>query len=289
MNERTLEVSGFGGPVSLAVAEAGAGGRPLLLVHGFTGAKEDFTYHEGWVDRVAAKGWHVVAPDHRGHGESDHPEEESAYSFDLMAGDMLALVDALGWDRFALLGHSMGGMVAQVMALTAGDRLTGLVLMDTSHGPLEGLPQDQADAMIAIARERGMPFLADLMADRDSPLDTPAARRLKETRPGWKEFERDKFARCSAAMCASMIAAFHSTADRLDDLAGVNVPTLVIVGEQDKPFLAPSERMAKTIPGARLEVIPDAGHSPQFEAPGAWWKALASFLDDLSLDDGAEG
>ena len=55
----------------------------------------------------------------------------------------------------------------------------------------------------------------------------------------------------------------------------------MLVGEQDAPFIAPSERMAKAIDGARLVVIPDAGHSPQFENPDAWWDALTSFLDEV--------
>jgi 3-oxoadipate enol-lactonase len=55
----------------------------------------------------------------------------------------------------------------------------------------------------------------------------------------------------------------------------------VLVGEQDQPFLAPSDTMAATIPGAALVVIADAGHSPQFEAPDAWWGALTGFLDAL--------
>jgi pimeloyl-ACP methyl ester carboxylesterase len=56
---------------------------------------------------------------------------------------------------------------------------------------------------------------------------------------------------------------------------------LVIVGDQDVPFVAASEELAATIPGARLEVLADAGHSPQFEAPDSWWKAMTSFLDGL--------
>src|SRR5688572_1906018 len=124
--------------VELEIVEAGEGGRPFLVLHGFTGAKEDFTHHEGWVDRLAEQGWHVVAPDHRGHGASSKPDGEAAYTFDEFAADALALADHLGWERFALLGHSMGGMIAQYVALTAPERLAGLVLMDTSHGPLEG-------------------------------------------------------------------------------------------------------------------------------------------------------
>src|SRR5215467_13789014 len=99
--------------IQLSVAEAGAGQRPLLLVHGFTGAKEDFT---SWLDQLAHLGWHAVAPDLRGHGASSKPAEESAYSFEALADDVRRLADVLGWDRFVLLGHSMGGMIAQFVA-----------------------------------------------------------------------------------------------------------------------------------------------------------------------------
>ena len=67
--------------------------------------------------------------------------------------------------------------------------------------------------------------------------------------------------------------------DRLDALASVTVPALVLVGEQDTPFLKPSHRMAEAIPGAELAVLPDGGHSPQFESPDHWWKALSTFLE----------
>jgi pimeloyl-ACP methyl ester carboxylesterase len=76
------------GDVHLSIAEAGAGGRPLLLVHGFTGAKEDFT---PWFDRLANVGWHPVAPDLRGHGASSKPTADAAYSLEILADDVLRL------------------------------------------------------------------------------------------------------------------------------------------------------------------------------------------------------
>lgn len=106
MDLRTVDL----GDVELSIAEAGVGQRPLLLLHGFTGAKEDFT---DWLDRLAASGWHAVAPDHRGHGASSKPTSEDAYSFEIFANDAERLIDALEWRRLVLVGHSMGGMVAQ--------------------------------------------------------------------------------------------------------------------------------------------------------------------------------
>jgi len=64
-------------------------------------------------------------------------------------------------------------------------------------------------------------------------------------------------------------------------MRAVSCPTLILVGEQDQPFLIASRAMAETIPGARLVVIPDAGHSPQFENPDAWLAAMQEFLASL--------
>ncbi|MBV8461729.1 MAG: alpha/beta hydrolase [Acidimicrobiales bacterium] len=276
MNERTLTVGGL----DCAIAESGAGRRPLLLVHGFTGAKEDFT---PWLDRLAAAGWHAVAPDLRGHGRSAKPDDELAYSFDIFADDVLGIADALGWDRFVLLGHSMGGMVAQLVAVRAHARLDGLVLMDTGHGPVDGIEPALVQMAVDIVRSGGMDALADALADRTSPLETPSYRRLVETQPGYAEFCDQKLRTSSPAMYASMAPSFAIVSDRLDDLAMLPaaLPSLVIVGDEDQPFLEPSRRMAGALAGGSLAVVPDAGHSPQFEHPDAWWTALTGFLESL--------
>jgi pimeloyl-ACP methyl ester carboxylesterase len=269
------------GDVELAIAEAGTGGRPLLLLHGFTGAKEDFT---DWIDALAALGWHAVAPDHRGHGDSSKPASGEAYSMSILATDSTALVDALGWDRYTLLGHSMGGFVAQRMACAKPARILGLILMDTGHGPVEGLDPDQVGLATTIAVESGMDALADLAAEVDSPLDTPAHRRLVEDRPGYAQFEDRKLRSTSPYLYASIGRELISCPDSLAGLAGMDPqpPTLVLVGEQDTPFLGSAHRMVGVLRNSTLVVIPDAGHSPQFESPDAWWQAVSSFLGSIS-------
>ncbi len=275
MDERTVKV----GDVELAIAEAGVGQRPFLLLHGFTGAKEDFAE---WLDPLAATGWHAVAPDHRGHGASSKPDAEDAYAFEILAADALGLADELGWDRFGLLGHSMGGMVAQFVALEAPERLAALVLMDTGHGPVANLDPAMVEAAIGIVRTRGIDGLANLLADVDSPLDTPANRRLVAEQQGYAEFGDRKFRATSPALYAAMAPRMTSTPDRLEQLERLpdTLSTLVIVGEQDQPFLGPSMAMAEAT-GGKLEIIRDAGHSPQFENPDEWWKALSGFLGTL--------
>lgn len=258
-----------------AVAEAGSGS-PLLLLHGFTGAKEDFADH---LDALGERGWHVVAPDLRGHGASDKPADEDAYSLDILADDALALADAFGWDRFTLLGHSMGGMAAQVAALSSPERLASLVLMNTAHGPVQGLDPGLVELAAQVVREEGIGRLMELARHMDPREPAPAAVRLAAERPEMAAFGERKMRDSAPAMYASMAVQLTTAADRLEALRGLRVRTLVVVGEEDRGFVGPSRRLAAAIPGAALEVIADAAHSPQFENPEAWWSAVAGFLD----------
>lgn len=260
-----------------SVVEAGAGGEPLLLVHGFGGAKEDFT---DFVDSFADRGWHVVVPDHRGHGASDKPDDEAAYTLPAMADDMVALADTLGWDRFALLGHSLGGMAAQLIAIAHPERLTSLVLMDTLHGAIEGRDPEVLALAAAIVRDVGIERFAEISAEHDTTPKLPAEVRVRAERPGYDEFMDRKMLACSPVMYAAVLEQMPVVDDRLDVLTGLPVRTLVVVGEQDTPFLGQSRRLAEAIPGAVLEVIADAGHSPQFENPDRWWRVVTRFLED---------
>ena len=276
IEHRTITI----GDINLAITEAGSGGRPLLLVHGYTGSRTDFDMaFEG----LAEAGWHVVAPDLRGHGGSSHPPSEADYTLDHFAADVLALAKAMGFDRFAILGHSMGGMIAQHLVLGAPDRIDAVVLMDTSHGPLHVDPE-LVELGVNVARADGMEVVADIMgASDDGPLTTDAYRRMVAKDPSYAERGDRNLRASSAAMFAAMLAAIPQQTDRLEALTSLAVPVLVIVGEEDAPFLDDSGRMADRIPGARLAVIPGGGHSPQFEATEAWWDALSGFLAELPL------
>jgi pimeloyl-ACP methyl ester carboxylesterase len=267
------------GPVRLATLEAGAGGRPLLLSHGFTGAKEDFA---DFVDPLADAGWWVVAPDLRGHGTSDQPTDEADYSLAILAQDLLGIADGLGWERFSLLGHSMGGMVAQHLALEHPDCIERLVLMSTSHGPIDELDPETVEVGLAVLREQGLPALLELITLLPKAEPTPSEARVRAERPGYAEFADGKIHRCSGAMYAAMGMELTSRHDRLDDLGSLTMPTLVIVGDEDRLMLAPSHRIAEAIPGAELVVVPDAAHSPQFENPDPWWKAVSTFLGPVA-------
>jgi pimeloyl-ACP methyl ester carboxylesterase len=259
--------------VGLEVVEQGSG-PTLLLVHGFGGAKEDFAEQ---ADALAQR-HRVVTFDHRGHGASDAPTEASAYTLDRLALDTLAVADAVGANQFRLLGHSMGGMVARRVVLARPQRVEALVLMDTSPGPVPGIDGELLEMGAVIALNEGMGELKRIM-DAFQPLGTPAYEQLMAERPDYVEFNDRKWATLSAVMWAALGREIRDQPDQLAALAAVRCPTLVIVGEQDLPFLGVARDMAETIKGAELAVIPDAGHSPQFENPTAWLGVLECFLD----------
>ena len=176
-------------------------------------------------------------------------------------------------------------MVVQTAAVQDAARFDALVLMDTSHRAVRA---DTAivDLGIAIARAEGMAAVLeaqDALAD-GGPLGTGAHERTLATRPGYREFGDRKMLASSPAMYAAMLQAItdHTEGlDRLTDLAGVRRPH---PRHRRRGGPAVPEAVAphgRGHPGRRLAVIPDAGHSPQFESPEAWWAALTGFLGRL--------
>lgn len=268
------------GDVELEIAEVGVGGRPLLMVHGFTGAKEDFG---DWWERLAERGWHVVAPDLRGHGASDHPPRTEDYALGLFETDLLALVDDLGWDRFVLLGHSMGGMIGQAFAIDHPVRIDGLVLMDTVAGPPSGSSMVVTMFVMKLGLRAARVNAFARLLRKPPPGSPESVRRLYAERPGYADWLRAKVLATSLTMAKAMSAELPKGADRLPALASLDVPVLVMVGEHDMPgFVEGSQRMADEIPGASFALLEGAAHNPQLETPEAWWEALTGFLDGLA-------
>jgi pimeloyl-ACP methyl ester carboxylesterase len=261
--------------VELAV-EIDGSGPGLLLVHGHGGAKEDFADH---VERLSQRNT-VVTFDHRGHGASDHPTEAAAYSLARMRADTWAVADAVGFDRFRVLGHSMGGMVVRRMPLEQPERIEALVLMDTSAGQIPALVPELIEMAAYVGLTDGKDTLKALL-DTAGALDTEPYQRMLVDRPGYREFQDRKWADTSVVMWATIACEIAHQPDDLPALRELTCPTLVIVGELDVAFVAGSYAMADAIPGAHLDVIAAAGHSPQFEAPGEWIAALEGFLAGL--------
>jgi 2-succinyl-6-hydroxy-2,4-cyclohexadiene-1-carboxylate synthase len=262
--------------VRLAVRVHGTG-PGFVLVHGIGGASHDFDDHLGVLGAQAT----VVSFDLRGHGCSDAPHSTDRYSLDRLALDTLAVLDALGMAAVDMLGHSLGGMVVRRVLRHAPRRVGRVVLMATSAGPPPGLDPELVEAGAQIAERDGMTALRALMDELD-PLGSPAYQRVYAGRPGFAEYAAWKWSRLAPAAWAALTREIVRQPDQLDALRGLPIPALVLVGEQDGQFLEPSRVIAEAIP-APFVVIPDAGHSPQFENGDAWRAALLSFLDTTCL------
>ena len=236
--------------VRISWSQQGVDEPTLLLVHGYTGGQEDWNP----VISALAKHRRVITYDHRGHGASGHATDASAYTFDRLLTDLVAMVDDLQLDNFDLLGHSMGGVVAMRFALAHPERLRSLVLMDTGAAPSGQLPRDVLDPLVVAGREHGMAHVATWIGHpQRTTMDVEAFAGFAD------ELER----------YPSMLAA----------LAGLRLPVTVIVGENDTGLRDAAMALATTIPQARLEVIPDAGHSPQEDNPAAWLAAVEAHLE----------
>ena len=256
-----------------AYLEAGTGpGRPLLLVHGYTGGKDDFA---GVLDELAASR-RVVAVDLPGHGGSAPPENPAEYGLGPIAAWLLRLADALELGEHHLLGHSHGGLVVQRVAAAASHRLASLILMDTGMGALREEAADHAVAMALAARDEGLQAAWDVARKRPPP---------PLVRP--PDPERD--ARFQARFFALSPDAFVGGARNLTQsaplgafLRGIDIPVLVLHGEHDDVWL-PSEQalLARTVARARYAVIPDAAHSPQVENPKHWLGEVTQFLAEV--------
>ena len=258
--------------IGLAAEELGSG-PPLLMVHGFTGAKEDFADH---APRFAEHS-RVVLFDHRGHGASDKPDDPDGYTLDRLVADTLAVADNLGLGPFTLLGHSMGGMVARRLVLAHPERVHSLVLMDTSPGMPPTIDPDLAGLAADVALIDGMTALRQILDEADT-LGSDADKRVQRERPGYTEFNTRKWADVAPAAYAGLMRSMIHQPDQLGQMHTITAPTLVLVGEEDEHFVPAARAMVDVLPDARLVVVPDAGHSPQFESPEAYFAGVDGFL-----------
>jgi len=259
--------------VSLEVRVEGRG-PGLLLVHGFGGAKEDFDDHV----ELLADDHTVVTFDHRGHGASDKPADVDSYTLARLEADTLAVADAAGLDRFRLLGHSMGGMVARGLALRQPERVAALVLMDTSPGPIPGIDPAMMEAAAWLALEHGKNALREVLDDA-APLDNPAHQRVLAERPGYQEFADRKWDDLSEIMWAGLARALARQPDELADLVAIDVPTLVLVGEHDDSDIRGiGARIEADVETAELVPLSDAAHLLHLDRPERFVREVEAFL-----------
>jgi pimeloyl-ACP methyl ester carboxylesterase len=243
--------------------EAGDGW-PVILLHAFPQRAEM------WRPQLqdAPQGWRLIAPDLRGVG--DGPPLDRAVTMDEYAHDVRALLDALEIERAAIGGLSMGGYITFAVFRQEPSRLTAMILADTrpqADTPSGREGREQLRRRLADEGPRGVAdqMLPKLLSPAAAPETAGAVRAAIE-------------ALDPAAIDATIVALMERP-DSTPELARVNIPTLVIVGEQDTVTPpADAEAMHAAIARSTLVVIPDAGHLSSVEQPRLFSRALADFL-----------
>jgi pimeloyl-ACP methyl ester carboxylesterase len=239
--------------------EAHGSGPTLLLTHGYSSTSAM------WQGQIEALSRHhkLVLWDMRGHGQSDYPEDPAAYSEALTVADIAALLDKVGADTAIVGGLSLGGYMSLAFYRAHPQRVRALLIIDT--GP--GFKKDDArEAWNKRARETGERF------EREG-LEV-----LKSASPERSSVShRDA---CGLARAARGML-IQRDARVIELLPDIQVPSLVVVGADDAPFLAASDYMAAKIPGARKAVIAAAGHAVNIDQPQAFIEAVLPFLAGL--------
>jgi pimeloyl-ACP methyl ester carboxylesterase len=248
----------------------GDSGEPLVLVHGYTGDITDWRHQIPEFSRTHR----ILALDERGHGQSEALKDRAVYTILEMSQDVEALAEQVGFERFHLLGHSMGGGVVQEVALRSPQKLLSLTLHDTSwRFNLDADPEIAAwrDRRFHLAETQGMAAVAEEEPPVPPPPHMPAER-LEETKVRLSRMSVDAF-----IGSWNGLTKWEGTEDRAHN---IKMPTLIIYGDVDAPVLIDgSVKLAQLIPGAVVEVIPETGHSPQWERPALFNAALRRFLE----------
>ena len=247
--------------------DQGDGEPALVLLHAFPLRAAMWSPQ---LDALAAT--RVVVPDLLGFGASDAPDDLSAYSVDIWADLVAGLLDHLGLERVILGGLSMGGYAAFAFHRRHRSRLAGLVLADTRPGPDTPEAAERRRSQIRQLHEGGQAELVETLLGgllgeytrRHRPDVVAAARALMDSSP---------------AGFRGALDAMIRRPDSTPDLATIDVPTLVVVGDQDALATPEVARaMHAAVPGADLAVVPGAGHLSSLEAPAAFNAALADFV-----------
>ncbi|MCP3985500.1 MAG: alpha/beta fold hydrolase [bacterium] len=254
-------------------AEATGDGPPLVLSPGYCQTHENFRPQ---VEPFVAAGYRVVLWDYRGHGKSEVPEDEAAYSMDQVVDDLGRVLSWAAADEPAVVGGlSFGGLASQHFALNHPERVRALLLI--ASGPGFKKPKAQAGWEAQVDRIAGwlerMGF-EGYTSGRAAPNSIGLAPDLPAAQAAGRAIEAQdaqgvaRFGRFVAGPASST----------LDRLAGIEIPALVLVGSLDAAYQAAAEVMTAKLPKSKRVVIPGAGHCVNIEQAEAFNAAVLTFL-----------
>jgi len=246
-------------------------GQPVVLIHGLGLSRHSWRH----VAPVLAREFRVITADNRGHGKSEAPPPP--WTTDLFAADIAALLDRLEIERAVFVGHSMGGGIAQTMALEHPARTVGVALV--ASGP--ALPEPN---------RASLRNLADQLESSGQMIDVRVGLRRLVTPEFAGSHPEEMEAEASRMIADARSYAYSCRANAGRDLSGrlgdLHCPLLYVGGEQDGGNPAAVHAVAdlyrEQVPGARVHVIPGAAHMIGMEAPEKLNRLLLEFLRDVT-------
>jgi pimeloyl-ACP methyl ester carboxylesterase len=257
----TIAPSGFFNSDGLKIHyETFGEGKPIVLVHGWGADVKRNWVDTGWVEALQPVR-RVVALDCRGHGQSDKPHDPELYSYGTMARDVLHLMDHLGVAKADLFGYSMGAMMGVYLLGHDRERFTSVIM-----GGIGDETKESRDACITIAYA--------LMARDPSQITDP----LGQAYRAYAESNPNNDLEALAWSALRIWPEGYPVQVGGAGLADVDVPVLIVNGEDDHPYVETDEKLAAAIPGAKLVTIPDTNHLSVVPDPRFKEEALA-FLE----------
>ncbi len=256
-------------------AECSGSGTALLFLHEFAGD------HRSWEPQVRyfSRCYRCITFAARGYPPSDVPEDPAAYSQQRAVDDAVAVLDGLGADTAHVVGLSMGGFTALHLALQHPDRVRSVVAAGAGYG---AQPERQAafraecEAIAAAFEAEGAPGVAPRYAEG------PARVQFRNANPrGWAEFcaaLAGHSATGSALTMRGVQAARPSLYAMREELARLEVPVLILAGDEDEGCLEPALMLKRTIPRSGLVILPQTGHTANLEDPAVFSAAVDRFL-----------
>ena len=258
--------------VKLHYIEAGEG-RPLVFVHEFAGDAESWQPQM----RFFSRRYRSIAFNARGYPPSDVPDGPEAYSQQQAADDIKGMLDHLGLDKAHVCGLSMGGYATLHFGLSYPERALSLVVAGAGYGSddPEGHKRD-SEVVVRRFESEGMEKTGDYYAHGPSRVQF-----LEKDPLGWREF-RDRLVAGSAKGHALTMRGVQMKRPTIYSLEArmtlLEVPTLIVTGDEDEPCLEPGIFMKRKIPTAGLVVLPKTGHAVNLEEPDAFNRAVLDFV-----------
>lgn len=246
------------------VAQGNPDGRPVILLHGYS----DSWFSWSRVLPLFPADLRVYALDLRGHGGTSRPE--SGYRLADLAEDVLAFMDAQGVRSTALVGHSMGSLVAQHVAARAPERVARLVLVGSTSFVSEEIAASLGQALDAMEGSVSGEFAREFQASTIfHPVPDEFFREVVATSQG-----------VPLAVWKALLTGFSGRGNAAD-LARISTPTLLLWGARDAYFLrADQDTLLAAIAGSRLLPYAETGHAPHWERPEQFARDLVAFVAD---------